>query len=230
MFLQVLVFSALAILIGMVFNFVGYRFFRFLLPVWAFFVGMLAAMSAFDSLLQNGFLSTSMGLIVGFFFGLLLAAVAYFAYSFAVVIFGATVGFALGQGLFLVLGVDPGLLTWLAGVAMSVVFVLAFIKFRMPTLIIVVITTLAGSMAMIMGLFVLFGKLPPMMADLRTTSAMIEGSFLWVLLWLVLAGLGVATQYATEREVNYMKVVSMEEMVAETSVPDTKGKKPEDKK
>ncbi len=213
MFLEILIFSALAILIGFAFTFTGYRFFRFLLPVWGFLVGLMFGVGALDALFGGGFLSTALGIIVGFVIGIILALLAYFVYSLAVVIFGASVGFALGQGLLLLIGLEPGLITWLGGILLAIVFVVLFIALRMPTLTVVVSTASAGSMALITGLFILFGKVPPELASIRVTEVLIEDSILWIGIWLVVAIFGIATQYATERNVNMMKAYQWETAV-----------------
>lgn len=201
----VLLFSVLAILIGLTFTFMGYRFFRLLLPFWAFFAGLMFGLQMFDAIGSGGFLATSMGLVIGFIIGLVFAAISYFAYSFAIIIYGASLGYALGQGFMLLIGLNPGFLPWLVGIIVAFVFVVMFMALRMPTFFVVFGTALGGSLAVIMGLFVLFGQVPAELASLRLTRVMISDSFIWVLAWLVLAGFGSVVQYSMEKQIDLMK-------------------------
>ena len=223
MFLHVLLFSSLSILIGLAFMLFGYRFFRILLPIWAFFAGLFFGISGFDALMGGGFLATSMGLIAGFFVGLFFAIIAYFAYAFAVILFGASLGFAIGQGALLLLGFHEGFITWLTGIALAIVFIMLFAKFRMPRLIIVIATAFGGAMAVITGIFVLFGQLPPDAILLGLSRLMIGNSFIWMLLWIAAGAFGTAVQYATEKQVELMQAYEWEKMFGkQEGMPSTK--------
>jgi hypothetical protein len=206
---SVLLFSLVAVLVGLAFTFAGYRFFRMLLPLWAFFSGLFFGIQAFDSLMGGGFLATAFGVILGIIVGLILAAIAYFAYSFAVVLYGASLGYSLGYGLMLLIGLNPGFIPWFFGIVVSVLFVVLFMALRMPTFFVVFGTALGGSMAVIMGLFVLFGRVPVELASLRTTNVLVSDSWIWLIIWLVLAGIGMASQYTMEKDINLMKEYSV---------------------
>jgi hypothetical protein len=195
--LEVLLFFMFAVIIGLMFAFFGYPFFRILLPVWGFFAGLMFGFRGIESLLGAGFLTASLGLIIGFFLGLLLAAVAYFAYAVAVYLWGISLGYVLGAGLMLALGFDSGMMTFLVGAASAVAFAFLFSMAKMPKFIIILFTAAGGSMAVIMGVFALFGKVPTMAASLELTRYMVYGSWFWLILWAVLAGFGMAFQYAT---------------------------------
>jgi hypothetical protein len=213
MIFEIVLFSALALGVGFAFCFTGYPFFRVLLPIWAFFAGLMFGITAITGWLGEGFLTTSTGVIFGFFIGLFLAAIAYFAYSFAVVLFGATVGYAIGSGLFLMLGIDEGALTWLAGIATSIVFALGFMFLHLPRLIIMITTALAGAMAIITGAMVLFGQLPPDTISFHATRYAVDDSFGWLITWIILSGLGFAVQYTMHAQAEDL----MEEFTVESA-------------
>jgi hypothetical protein len=198
--LEVLLFFVLAVIIGIMFAFFGYPFFRVLLPVWGFFAGLSLGFQGIMSIMGPGFLSTSMGLIIGFFIGIILAAIAWFAYEFAIYLFGATVGYVLGAGFMMALGFDRGLLTFGVGIAAAVGLTMLFAMTQMPKFLIILLTASAGAMAMLTGLFALFGQVPTLAASLDLTRYMVWGSWFWILIWAFLAGFGMAFQYAVSSE------------------------------
>lgn len=204
--IQALIFALLAVGVGIAFCFLGYRFFRFLLPIWAFFTGIFFGVSLIGTLLGEGFFSTALGLIIGFFLGLLLAALAYFVFSLGIVLFGASVGFSIGQGAMLILGFQEGFISFTVGLIVSLVFAIVFVVWRFPRLFVVFITAFGGAMAIITGLFVLFGQVPAAQESLRLTSAMVTNSVFWTLSWIILGAFGTAIQYGVEKEVDMMEV------------------------
>jgi hypothetical protein len=193
---EVLIFFILAVIIGIMFGFFGYQFFRVLLPVWGFFAGLAFGYRGIASLMSGGFLETSLGLIVGFFIGILLAAVAWYAYSFAIYLFGATTGYVLGAGLMLALGFDRGLISFMVGIVGAVGLIALFSMAQMPKFLIILLTAAGGAMAVLTGVFALFGAVPTMAASLDLTRLMVYGSWFWLIVWAVLAGFAMAFQYA----------------------------------
>ena len=194
--LEVLIFFIFAVVIGLMFTFFGYPFFRFLLPIWAFFAGLMFGFRGIEDLMGPGFISVSLGLILGFIIGVVLAVLAYSVYSLAVYLFGITVGYVLGTGLMLAIGFDTGLLTFLVGAAVALGMVMLFARTKMPRFFIIFLTATGGAMAVMSGIFVLFGKVPTLGPTLDITRYMVWGSLFWLLIWAVIAGFGMAFQYA----------------------------------
>lgn len=200
--LEVLLFFVFAVVIGLMFTFFGYPFFRILLPIWAFFAGLLFGFRGIEDLMGAGFLSASLGLILGLVLGVVLAVIAYSVYSLAVYLFGLTVGYALGSGLMLAIGFDPGLVTFAVGAVSAVGLALLFARGNMPRFVIVFMTATGGAMAVMSGVFVLFGKVPMLGPTLEITRYMVWGSLFWLLIWAVLAGFGMAFQFAVTKMSN----------------------------
>ena len=98
-FLEILFVGLLALLLGAAFCFIGYRFFRILIPIWGFFAGFFFGAQGVVSLFGGGFLSTVTSWVIGLVVGLIFAALAYFFYYAAVVILGGSVGYANGREL-----------------------------------------------------------------------------------------------------------------------------------
>lgn len=193
---EAILFFVLAAVIGVMFLFFGYPFFRILLPIWAFFVGMSFGVSGMESMFGPNVVSGSLGLVMGFFFGLVLALLAYFMYSLAVYLFGITAGYALGSGFVLALGFGEGFLSVVVGAAVAILLAFVFAAVKMPKLFIVIITAAAGAMGVITGLFVLFGRIPAVSDSLSLTSYLVAGSWFWIIVWAVLAVVGIVFQYA----------------------------------
>lgn len=207
---EILIFFVFAVIIGLMFLFFGYPFFRILLPIWAFFAGLMFGFNGIQDLLGAGFVSASLGLVLGFLLGLVLAAVAYYVYELAIYLFGATIGYVLGAGLMNALGLGPGFLSAVVGLVAAVAFALLFMKTSMPRFLIIVITAAAGAMAVFTGVFALFGAVPAMGGALQMTELVVKGSWFWLMLWIVLAVFGMAFQYVlatvnnemTQKELN----------------------------
>ncbi|MFC1649658.1 DUF4203 domain-containing protein [Patescibacteria group bacterium] len=210
-----------AVVIGLMFTFFGYPFFRFLLPIWAFFAGLMFGFRGIEDLMGPGFVTASFGLIIGFVIGIILAALAYAVYSLAVYLFGLTVGYALGSGLMLAIGFNPGLLTFLVGAAAAVGLAVLFARGNMPRFLIILMTAAAGAMAVMSGIFVLFGQVPTLGPTLEITKYMVWGSWFWLIIWAVVAGFGMAFQYAvtsmTEGDLN--EVYDWEKEYTELKAP-----------
>src|SRR4051812_40494059 len=90
----------ITILLGLSLTFMGYQFFRILIPVWGFFAGFTWGAQALAIGLGTGFLATVMGWTVGLFVGLVIAFLAYFFYQAAVGILAGFIGYWLIGGLF----------------------------------------------------------------------------------------------------------------------------------
>lgn len=194
--MEVLIFFIVAVVIGLMFTFFGYPFFRILLPIWAFFAGLSFGFRGLSDLMGPGFISASLGIILGLTIGVVLAVLAYAVYSLAVYLFGLTVGYVLGSGLMLAMGFGSGVMTFMVGVTVALGMAWLFAKTKMPRFFIIFLTATGGAMATMSGIFVLFGKAPTLGPTLEITRYMVSSSLFWLLIWTVLAGFGIAFQYA----------------------------------
>ncbi len=198
MSLEGLLIGALAVLVGLAFAFVGYRFFLVLLPIWGFIVGFALTANAIAGLLNEGFLVTVLGWIAGFFVGLLFAVLSYFFWYIAVIVLAGTVGYAIGASLLTAIGVDSGFLVFLAGLAVGIVFFVAAIVLAVPKWAIVVLTSIGGAGAIVVGAALAIGRFPVSgLGEGGIVSAAIGDSVLWGLAWLVLAVAGMVVQIWT---------------------------------
>jgi hypothetical protein len=194
--LEVLLFSVLAIVVGLGLSFAGYAAFRVILPILGFLAGFWLGMDVVSNFAADfPLMGISLGLFLGFIFGALFAAAAYFLYSLAIIIFGLALGYTLGAGLMLALGLDYGFITFLVGVSASIGMAMLFLKGNMPMLYIQVITAFAGASAIIGGVLVLFGQIPPSQLGLAVIQPYITNHFLLVVIWAVIGAVGFSVQY-----------------------------------
>ena len=230
--IETLLFVILLVALGLMVTFLGYPMFRLLLPVWGFLAGLMLGVQMFDSFAGGGFLASSLGLIIGFFLGLFFAGIAYYVYAFAVVLFGAALGYVLGQGLLLLIGFDYGFFTVFAGLAGAVLLAMFFVKGRMPKFLIIVATGMAGAMAVFTGLFVLLGKLPTATISVYLSRYVVYGSFFWFVLWAIVAALGITFQYMLVKQSEELtEAFVLEEYASMEASAASKGtKKPAKKK
>ncbi len=70
---EILIFFVCAAVIGLMFLFFGYAFFRILLPIWAFFVGLMFGVHGMQNLFGANVISSSTGFIFGLFAGAILS-------------------------------------------------------------------------------------------------------------------------------------------------------------
>jgi hypothetical protein len=195
MFFQTILVSVIAILLGLALNLAGYRFFMILLPIWAFFAGFSATATAITGFWGTGFLTTIFSWVLGLLIGLLFAALAYLFYYVAIVILGASVGYLLGVGFMTWLGFKLGLITVLVGLALATIFALGVWYLKVPKVLIIVLTALAGAASLLAGLFLALGIIPLTDLEWGLVGAVIRQSGWWTLVYLAVAGVGAWVQW-----------------------------------
>lgn len=177
----------------------GVRFFWVLLTVSGAMVGFVAGADVAATLLGEGYLATVAGWIAGIAGAVLVGAVAAAAYWAAVVVLSAGVGYALGSGILVMLGVEPGLLTFAAGLAVGAVLAAGTVALRVPVLLAAVLTSFGGTGYAIAGGLLILGRLE--LADLQGGAlGALRDSPLALVAWLGLGAASCAYQLAVARE------------------------------
>jgi hypothetical protein len=195
MFFQTVLVSLIAILIGLALTLSGYRFFIILLPIWGFFAGFSATGTTIRGVWGTGFFNTVFSWVIGLLVGLLFAVLAYLFYYAAIIILGATVGYMLGIGFMTWIGFQLGFISVMVGLILAVIFAFGVWYLKVPKLLIIILTSLAGAASLLAGVFLAFGTIP--LADLQwgAVGAVVRQSWWWTLVYLALAGIGVAAQW-----------------------------------
>lgn len=201
MVVQDVLIGLLVLLLGAAFCFAGYRFFRILIAIWGFFAGFNLGATAMVALFAGGFLGTVSGWVLGLVVGLVFAALAYFFYYFAIVLLGASVGYSLGSGFMEAIGLNnPSFLSVVAGVIVAVALVMLVLVLNLPKLLIMLFTALGGAGTIIAGILLMLGQIHVAGLQYGIIEAAIKASWVWSIVWLVLAVAGFAAQWRTARE------------------------------
>jgi hypothetical protein len=183
----------LAILIGAGFCFIGYRLFLILMPIWGFFAGFAVGAAGVSALFGTGFLSTVLGWVVGLVLGIIFALLAYFIYWAAVVILATSAGYSLGAGIITGFG-WPGFIAFIVGIVLAVAVALVTIFLDVPQILVVVLTALAGAGSLLAGILLWIGHIKVEDLNQGAVAAVIHDSWLWFVLYLVIAIAGIFAQ------------------------------------
>lgn len=197
---QTLGIGLIALAVGALLCFAGYRLFRMLIAVWGFFIGFLVGAQVVASLLHSDFLNTPLAWGAGLLLGLVLAVLAYALYTAAVTILGASVGYLIGAGLVTALGYgEQGFVVIGAGLALAITFGILILVFDLVRLLVIANTALGGAGAVVTGALLLFGVINLSFLSSGVIGAFIRNSPGWILLWLVLAVVGGTFQMQNTR-------------------------------
>lgn len=173
MSIEGIIIGLLAIAVGLAWAFYGLKLFTILLPLWAFFFGLLAGAQWGADVFGQGFFATVLSWGIGLVVGIVLAAIAFFWYYAAIVILGGAVGYALAVGFFEYFGFDTGVLIVLIGLIVGAVFAIGTFILGVPVLLVMVFSAFSGAAAVVNGALILTGQI-----KLETLHTGIFGSLL----------------------------------------------------
>jgi hypothetical protein len=191
--------AILALLLGLIALFAGYRFFLFLLPIWGFFAGFFLAVSAVTLLFGHDFLTSVLGWAIGFIVGLIFALLSYLFYVAGVATLAGSVGYALGAGLMYAFFDQPAALALVVGLVAAVVVAFITLALNLQKWIIVAITTTGGASGLFLGAMLLFDVIQLSDLGANPVRAVIDNSWFWYLIWIGLVVIGVFAQSSTNR-------------------------------
>lgn len=190
----------LAISIGTLLCFAGYIVARITLPIWGFFVGFLMGASGVSDAFNSQFLGTTLGIVVGLIMGLIFGLLAYFFFSLAVVLLGASLGYWLGTGFITMIGFDKGFLSATVGITLGVVFAVLAIIINAPKYYLIIATAFSGAVAVIGGILITFNLLQ--IDSLSYVEAVNNAnlSIFWSILVVTLGIIGTVFQVKTNSQ------------------------------
>ncbi len=195
--------SLFLLIVGVLVLFLGYMFFRILLPIWGFIVGFIMAAEATALFLGTGFLGTLTGWVMGFLFGVLLAALSWAIYSIGIGLLGASVGAWLTAVLLYSLGLNTeGFMFTLFVLVMAVIFGVGTVMLKAQKYLIIMLTSFGGASALILSVLILFGQITVTGVQLGDPLRQaLEDSLFWLTVWIMLTSLGVFVQAASTKAV-----------------------------
>jgi hypothetical protein len=186
--------TMIALLFGLAVTFGGYRLFLALLPIWGFIFGFGLGAQTLQVLFGYGFLATATSWVVGFIVGALFGVLSYMFYIFAVALLAGSVGYSLGVGVMVWLGLSPGFITWIVGIVLGIVLITVTLMFNLQKYMIVIGTAVIGAGLLIGTLMMgVVGVALTRFVD-NPIQTMLQDSPLWTILFLVLAVAGIIVQ------------------------------------
>ncbi len=194
-----------AIVVGALIAAYGTRGFFILLPLFGFVVGFTLGAQVVANLFGDGMLATVTGWLLGFIVGLVFGALAGLWWWAAVVILMGAVGYEIGSGLLIAIGLDPGLLTAAAGLALAVVLAVAAVVLDAPTVLVALVTAFGGAAYVVGGFYLVFHQIT--VAELKDGPlGALDGKPIGLVLWLVVGAIAFAFQYIDTRRVGYERI------------------------
>jgi hypothetical protein len=188
----------LAIGIGLAWAFYGLKLFTILLPLWAFFFGLVAGAQWGQDVFGQGFFTTVLSWIIGLVVGIVLAAISFFWYYAAIVILGGAVGYALGVGFFEWLGLGTGVIAVIVGLILGAVFAIGTFILGVPVILVMVFSAFSGAVAAVNGVFIFLGLVKLEDLGLGIFGSLLHQGVLGVIAAIVL---GAAALYWQIRDV-----------------------------
>lgn len=214
MFAERLVIGPLALIIGALFCFAGYRLFRVIMAIWGFLIGFFISLQVIPSFLGSSTLATGLAWGTGLALGLLLAILAYALYTAAMTLLGASVGYLLGTGLMTGLGIgNQTVVVVVVGLVLALLFAILILALDLARLLIVANTALGGAASIVISILLFSSLLSADFYHFDQLAAFVRGSPAWLLLWLALAVVGGVFQLQNTRRYQLEKYVLARKVV-----------------
>lgn len=197
-----LLLGLVAIVVGGLVAAFGARGFFLLLPLFGFVLGFLLGGQVVSAILGEGLFATTLGWVLGVIAGLAFAVLAGLWWWAAIVILFGVVGYEIGSGLLIAVGLEAGLITLLAGLAVGIVLAGAAIVLDAPTLLVVAVTAFGGSAYAIAGAYLVLGRITVGQLEDGPIGAL-SGHPLGLVAWVVLGLVALGFQYVDTRRVGF---------------------------
>jgi hypothetical protein len=197
--------TLIALLFGAAICFGGYRLFLLLLPIWGFFFGFGLGAQTIQLVLGEGFLGSITSWVVGFIVAIVFAILAYLFYVVAVAIIAGSLGYGLGVAIMGLFSADLNILTWVVGIVLAIIAIVLTFRFNLAKVVIIIVTAVGGAAICIGSLTLGAGERTLVQLSNNPIQTMLDGSFIWTVLFIVLALAGIVLQWTANRswEIDY---------------------------
>ena len=182
------------LIFGILVIFNGYTIFRSLLPLFAAIFGFFLGLQTMFFVFGVGFLSTLSSLIVGVVLAVVFSGLSYLFYRFAIALLAASLGYGIGIGLIQWIGLGPGIVSWLIGIALGGLFIYLTFRFRLEKYVILIETSLAGSAIILSTLLTGMGTTTVIGIVENPIRELLQYSPLWAILFIALTAVGIVVQ------------------------------------
>lgn len=176
--------------LGLIVGLLGYKLFRAVMPIAGLVVGATIGFTGFQSIFGTGVTSTTIAVLTAIVFGLVLAVLSYAFFDLALIVLMGLAMSTLFTWLGLALGLSStGFVLGLFSLSGFIVgLVLASSSVLLSESLVSLVTAYIGSGFVLAGVFLLTtGTTLQTMYEkgvLQTTSAQVDGSFWWILVWI----------------------------------------------
>ena len=184
----------LAIVIGAAWAFYGLKLFTILLPIWAFFFGLVMGAQWAQDVFGQGFFSSVLSWGIGLIFGLVLAAISYFWYYAAIVILAGAAGYSLGVGFFEYFGFGTGVIAIVVGLVLGALFAIATFLLGVPVLLVMIFSAFSGAAAVVNGVLILLGTIKLDTLDTGIFGSLLTNGVVGIVAFLVLGAVALYWQ------------------------------------
>ena len=192
-----------AIAVGALIAAYGARGFFLLLPLLGFVVGYLVGAQVVENLFGDGVFATLTSWVAGLVVAVLFAVLAGLWWWAAVVILFGVVGYELGYGVLVAIGFnDPGLLPFIAGLAVGIVLAALAIVLDAPTLLVALVAAFGGAAYVVAGLYLILNQITVDQLKDGPIGAL-NGKPLALVAWVGLGAIAFAFQYFDTRRVGF---------------------------
>ncbi len=192
-----LVVGVLAVTIGGLFCFRGYLAMRLVIPAWGALAGFALGAGLVASFTDDTFLGSLVAWLVGLAGGLLFALIAYLYYEVSVMIAMASIGFTLGAAGMVALNVTWSWLIVLVGVIVGGALAFLAIVADLPTVLLVVLSSMAGATAIVAGVMLFTGDLDTADFTSGSINERVEDEWWWYVGYISLVVAGLLSQVRT---------------------------------
>jgi hypothetical protein len=191
----------LLLLIGLAVAFFGLRFWFILLPIFGAVSGFWIGARAIQQLFGEGFLATATSWIVGILLAIGFALLSWFIWYAGAIIMAGSVGALLASGIVHALFSNPwGWVLFIIALLGAILFAVIALALNLPIYIVIVNSALGGASLAVAGLLTLMGTITVTELANGATLAVVDeakfqgASWLWILLWLIVAAAGLFFQ------------------------------------
>lgn len=197
----------IAVLFGLALTFYGLRVFLVLLPVWGFFAGFWLGAQGVALILGEGFLATITGILAGTALGIIIGVLSYMIFAAGITLVTAVFGVALTTGILQALGMDSGVIVVMVALVVAAILVYLLFRYRLDRYLVIVVTALGGASLLAMALLLGLGRvtLDQLLVAGNALGPVLRDSWIWLLVWLGVAAVGVAFQIRAHKEFDFEK-------------------------
>lgn len=197
-----LLIGLIAIGVGALVAAYGARGFFVLLPLFGFIVGFGVGAQIVTNLFGDGIFATVTSWGVGFVFAIVFAILAGLWWWAAVLILFGVVGYELGSGVLIAIGLDPGIITFIAGLAVGIALALIAIVLDAPTMLVAAVSAFGGAAYVVAGLYLILNQITIQQLKDGPLGAL-DGHPVALVVWLALGAVGLGFQYLDTRRIGF---------------------------